>query len=309
VAATDAADRAASEAEAARVVAEQTDNYLTDAADAYAKHVEARRSIDDSLRSLGLTDPGNLDSDRLSALLAERRAALAELSSAHQTLELSGAVERVASLEKEVANLRRSSDVVAAKVADAQRRFELAKQIDSATRAVANEISIEQFETVMPLLKELYRRLRPHNEWTEINSEFGGKVRASLNFTVGNGKNPQFLFSSGQRRAAGLAFLLAVHLSRPWCQWRSILLDDPVQHVDDYRALNLVEVLSAIRRSGRQVVIAVEDPSLADLLCRRLRSSSAEPGVRIDLDAGLELPRIHMISPMPKSILSLRATG
>ena len=64
----------------------------------------------------------------------------------------------------------------------------------------------------MPLLRELYRRLRPHADWVEIESDFGGKVRGSLNFTVGDGHNPQFLFSSGQRRAAGLAFLLAIHL-------------------------------------------------------------------------------------------------
>src|SRR6267154_4326418 len=90
--------------------------------------------------------------------------------------------------------------------------------------------------------------------------------RGSLNFVVGDGHNPQFLFSSGQRRAAGLAFLLAVHLSRPWCGWQSLLLDDPVQHIDDYRALNLVEVLTAIRRTSRQVIVAVEDPALANLL-------------------------------------------
>src|SRR5205823_9206237 len=95
--------------------------------------------------------------------------------------------------------------------------------------------------------------------------------------------NPQFLFSSGQRRATGLAFLLAVHLSRPWCIWRSLLLDDPVQHIDDYRALNLVEVLSAIRRTGRQVIVAVEDPALADVLCRRLRSANEYGGRHFDL--------------------------
>jgi len=44
------------------------------------------------------------------------------------------------------------------------------------------------------------------------------------------------------------------------------------QHIDDYRALNLVEVLAAVRRQGRQVIVAVEDSALADLLCRRLRS-------------------------------------
>ena len=163
----------------------------------------------------------------------------------------------------------------------------------------------------MPLLKELYRRLRPHADWTEINSDFGGKVRGSLNFTVGEGRNPQFLFSSGQRRAAGLAFLLAVHLSRPWCHWRTLLLDDPVQHVDDYRALNLVEVLAAIRRSGRQVVVAVEDSALADLLCRRLRSSSTEPGRRYDLgygaDGSAKIVAMFDVLPLQRDALRLAA--
>ena len=135
---------------------------------------------------------------------------------------------------------------------------------------------------MLPLLKELYRRLRPHADWSEIEIDIAGKLRASLNFTVGEGYNPQFLFSSGQRRAAGLAFLLAVHLSRPWCALNTLMLDDPIQHIDDYRSLNLVEVLSAIRRSGRQVIIAVEDRALADVLCRRFRSSSEQPGVRLE---------------------------
>src|SRR5882757_3107124 len=126
--------------------------------------------------------------------------------------------------------------------------------------------------------------------------------RGSLNFSVGDGCNPQFLFSSGQRRAAGLAFLLAVHLSRPWCRWQSLLLDDPVQHVDDYRALNLVEVLAAIRRSGRQVVVAVEDVALADVLCRRLRSSNEGGGRHFELRTATsgtaEISKRHDIHPM-----------
>jgi ABC-type hemin transport system ATPase subunit len=159
----------------------------------------------------------------------------------------------------------------------------------------------------MPLLKELYRRLRPHANWAEIESDFGGKIRGSLNFTVGDGYNPQFLFSSGQRRAAGLAFLLAVHLSRPWCRWRSLLMDDPVQHIDDYRALNLVEVLTAIRRTGRQVIVAVEDISLANVLCRRLRSSTNDSGRHVELRTSAtgtaEIVDVQDIYPMPRLVL------
>jgi chromosome segregation protein len=48
-----------------------------------------------------------------------------------------------------------------------------------------------------------------------------------------------------------------------WC-FEMKLLDDPVQHIDDYRALNLVEILAAIRRTGRQVIVSVEDTALAN---------------------------------------------
>ncbi|MFL6856617.1 MAG: chromosome segregation protein SMC, partial [Allosphingosinicella sp.] len=127
--------------------------------------------------------------------------------------------------------------------------------------------------------------------------------------TVGSGKNPQFLFSSGQRRAAGLAFLLAIHLSRPWCKFQTLLLDDPVQHIDDYRALNLVEVLSAIRKGKRQVVVAVEDAALADALCRRLRSTASSPGCRYDLTLGSDgasrVASVVDVAPMQSGILRL----
>jgi DNA repair exonuclease SbcCD ATPase subunit len=184
-------------------------------------------------------------------------------------------------LEVRIATLRDRVEQEVAKLTSAERAVEAARQIDASARTVANEILTEQFDTVLPLLKELYRRLRPHSEWREVQVEFGGRVRGSLNFSVEGGRNPQFLFSSGQRRAAGLAFLLAMHMSRRWCRWQSLLLDDPIQHIDDYRALNLVEVLGAIRRTGEQVIVAVEDTALADVLCRRLRSSIGEFGRRL----------------------------
>jgi chromosome segregation protein len=223
------------------------------------------------------------------------------------TLETSIAIDRVKALEVRIASLRARSELEAARLSAASRAVEAAHQIDTAARTVANQILTEQFGIVMPLLKELYKRLRPHAEWSEIESDFGGKVRGSLNFLVAGGHNPQFLFSSGQRRAAGLAFLLAVHMSRPWCRWRSLLLDDPVQHIDDYRALNLVEVLTAIRRTGQQVLVAVEDTALANLLSRRLRSASGDLGRLFELGMSktgtAQIESEREVYPMPRSVL------
>jgi chromosome segregation protein len=240
-------------------------------------------------------------------LLLLKQEKTAQLEHALFVLEVSSARDHVTAVEGRVEQIRDRVDDETAKLTAAERAVEAARQIDNAAREAANQVLTEQFDTVMPLLKELYMRLRPHADWREIETDFGGRVRASLNFTVGEGKNPQFLFSSGQRRAAGIAFLLAIHLSRPWCRLRSLLLDDPVQHVDDYRALNLVEVLSAVRRTGRQVIIAVEDSALADVLCRRLRSTAVEAGRRFELttakNGSAAIERQSDIFPLTPEIL------
>jgi DNA repair exonuclease SbcCD ATPase subunit len=242
-------------------------------------------------------------------LLVQEQQRLVQLERALLILESSGAMDRIRILEARIATLRATVDQEVANLSAAEKALEAARQIDASAKTVANEILAEQFDTVMPLLQELYRRLRPHSEWKEIEVEFGGRVRASLNFSVEGGRNPQFLFSSGQRRATGLAFLLAIHLSRRWSRWQSLLLDDPVQHIDDYRALNLVEVLSAIRRTGRQIIVAVEDGALADVLCRRLRASIGDFGRRFDLRTSktgtAEISAREDVHPLPREVLQL----
>jgi len=101
---------------------------------------------------------------------------------------------------------------------------------------------------------------------------------------VGENMNLRFMFSSGQRRAAGLAFLLSVHMARPWCRLQTLIMDDPIQHIDDFRALHLVEVLSALRRTGHQIICTVEDAALADLLCRRLHTDAESEGVLVGME-------------------------
>ena len=110
-------------------------------------------------------------------------------------------------------------------------------------------------------------RLRPHRERTGIQYLMRGDVKRFLSLEVGSGMNPRFIFSSGQRRALALAFLLAVHLSRTWARLQTLVLDDPIQHIDDFRALHLTETLGSIRQGGRQIICMVENRDLADLLC------------------------------------------
>jgi chromosome segregation protein len=85
------------------------------------------------------------------------------------------------------------------------------------------------------------------------------------------------------------------------------VLDDPVQHIDDFRALQLVEVLSACRKADRQIACAVEDPALVDVLCRRFRSTEESPGARVDLDydpaKGSHVVGYDFVRPFPRDVL------
>lgn len=249
------------------------------------------------------------DAETATRALLRLQEELSLLEQSAAALEASGAQDLVVSAAGDVEQLRSHVEAETDRLTAAERVHEKAVQIEKAAKVVANEMIGEQVDTVLPLLKELYRRLRPHADWREIEIDIAGQVRASLNFSVGDGKNPQFLFSSGQRRAAGLAFLLAVHLSRPWCGLEALLLDDPVQHVDDYRALNLIEVLAAVRRSGRQVIVSVQDAALADILCRRLRSTVEERGKRFDLETDLHGSAIisgeHEIPALSRTVFEI----
>lgn len=253
------------------------------------------------------------DPDGLEQAISPERDRLIDLERALLVLEASQAVSRMSSIESNISALRAEIEKLAQSVSQSQNAVTAAREIERSVRRVSAEIIDERLAQISPLLNELYQRLRPHADWRTIDYSIRGDVRRFLSLKVGDGLNPQFVFSSGQRRAAGLAFLLSVHLARAWTPLRSLLLDDPVQHIDDFRALHLVEVLAALRLDGRQIICAVEDPALADLLCRRLVSTSTEGGRRLDIDLGplgaTSVVIDQEINPMPVGVLRGAATA
>ena len=239
--------------------------------------------------------------------ITANRAELTDVERALSAVNASRAVERLRGLELAVSAARERVGATEKRLSQSRAAGDQIREALATIRRVQGEYVNEQLAQLEPLMLEVYQRLRPHIDWPEVRYRLRGDVRRMLSLEIGEGVNPSFMFSSGQRRAAGLSFLLAVHLSRRWCRLDTLILDDPVQHIDDYRALHLVEVLGAIRRTGRQVVCTVEDESLGNLLARRLRSDADEPGVIVTMSyssqAGTHVASVQHVVPMPKSIL------
>lgn len=266
-----------------------------------------RQAYLERLSQLGMGPQWAAEPEKLEKSVESERERYLHLERAVLTLEASQAVELVTNIEARVVGSRTRASQSETSMTRARAAHVSAKDIAHAVARTSAEIVDERLALISPLLNELYARLRPHADWRSIEYSVRGDVRRFLSLRVGDDLNPQFIFSSGQRRAAGLAFLLSVHLSRAWSGWKTLLLDDPVQHIDDFRAVHLVEVLAALRMDGRQLVCAVEDSQLADLLCRRLISTSEEPGIRYDLayepTGGVAFAMADEVSPLGLGML------
>jgi hypothetical protein len=266
------------------------------------------KELESEVRKYGIGPaPGKNYPPILQKEIESRRNKLLAIEKAISTIESSRVFERILELQRELEVAKRES-------AEIEKRIEVLRSAESRgsralseVKRVLGEIVDERLAELSPLFKELYSRLRPHIDWPDISYHIRGDIRRFLSLKVGEELNPRFMFSSGQRRAAGLAFLLAVHLSRSWCRLSTLILDDPVHHIDDFRALNLVELLAAMRRSGRQLICTTEDSALADLLCRRLRSSETDEGRLINLEykagEGIKVASMREIYPFPAEVI------
>lgn len=245
--------------------------------------------------------------ESISSTLENKRNRLKDFQSHLDALEAFEAGDRLIELQHQRDDAEKLADDLAKRIEFMARVSQGARAASDTTKRISREVIENRLAAMNPLLSELYARLKPHVAYDEVKYRMRGDVLRFLRLEVGEDINPRFTFSSGQRRALGLAFLLAVYLTRPWCRLKTLVLDDPVQHVDDYRALHLAEVLGSVRQLGHQVICTVEDSALANLLCRRLRSSEAQEGLLVELgfspEQGVTLQKATPVGPLPSRIL------
>lgn len=264
-----------------------------------AEASQALARFDQNRTALGLSPTSDVGA--VQAQIADLDESLARAAADLRTL---GTTEYDEVLQREIRRVEAATEQLEAAertAGRARRAAATAKALHDAARRAVSETLDERLGRVQPLMSELYQRLNPHPVWKELDYAIRGDVKRFMTLQVGGHRNPQFIFSSGQRRATGLAFLLSVNLSLAWSQWKTIMLDDPVQHVDDFRAVHLAEVMGQLVRRGRQIICAVEDAALADLLCRRLPNTHLGAARRVSLKLEADgSSSIEHASPIPE---------
>lgn len=107
---------------------------------------------------------------------------------------------------------------------------------------------------------------------------------------------PKLFLSEAQANVLALAIFLSFASSQQWSRLQTILLDDPVQHLDDLDAVAFLDNLRAVVLQRRkQVFVSTCDQNLYLLMIRKFRVIGKE-GIRFRgislLDNGSNAPEV-----------------
>jgi hypothetical protein len=136
------------------------------------------------------------------------------------------------------------------------------------------------FQSVEPTLDTLYGRLRPHPVLDSIRLEVGsyderGEVKF-IAYAPNASANVSTIFSSAQLNAVAVCLFLAMNLSMTRSQLGFALLDDPIQNMDDFNVLGLLDLLRGLL-GKRQFFVSTHDEQIGSLVRRKLRPTESGP--------------------------------
>jgi DNA repair protein SbcC/Rad50 len=189
---------------------------------------------------------------------------------------------------KELVGSREQTGVVAGAVLDG-------------LRSAASEVVAAQLEKLDPLLQRIYATADPHPSFRVVRLLTKiARGRGRLNAAVFDpqadlsSESPETVLSSSQMNALAVSLFLALNFGVPTLPMQAVMLDDPLQSLDDVNLLGLIDLL---RRSKdqRQLLVSTHDMRFGRLLARKLRPVSDSQRTRlIELSAwGSEGPIVE----------------
>ena len=192
------------------------------------------------------------------------------------------ASERASALPRQQAQL----EDVQRKLATQEDAYEAARRAETATTTLAQqataastEIFRERFAALEPLMNDIYSRLDPHPAFTHLDFNVetyrskGTAVAQVVDHEADIRANPMVVFSSAQANSVVLAAFLAIGWAARERGLPFVLLDDPLQALDDVNVLGFADVARRLRRQ-RQLVVATHEERFALLLERKLTGRS-----------------------------------
>jgi DNA repair exonuclease SbcCD ATPase subunit len=274
-AAVEVAERALNEAHQKRQAADeeaQKLDQLRSERDAQAAWFQAS-AVEDELIRLRIGTPteerisatsGHLR--RLEAAIDRWQAAIAESAALAQAPARRA---RVAQQEEQERQMRVEVEQLAAL------ELSLKGLAAAATEAVV-DVTEQWLTELNPLFGAVYNRLAAHPTFTELGLEhdiYYGKGRTLprvYDRLLDISDNPQLVCSEGQLNVVALSYFIAFALSAGDRSLPFLIMDDPLQFMDEISVLGFADLCRQLRTS-RQILVTTHDRRFARLLERKVR--------------------------------------
>jgi hypothetical protein len=194
--------------------------------------------------------------------------------------------DEIAAADGELLRLQTALKEARARASDASAREEQAKTLQRAATRAATGVAQARFRELAPLIADIYSRLDPHPVFKALDFALGvyrerGEARPvvrDVDETVE--AEPLIVFSSSQANVAALSVFLALGWAAGIDAMPFVLLDDPLQSLDDVNALGFADLCRHVRQQ-RQLIVSTHDRRLAALLERKLAPRTTGEETRV----------------------------
>ncbi|MEI3604533.1 SMC family ATPase [Pseudogracilibacillus sp. SE30717A] len=135
------------------------------------------------------------------------------------------------------------------------------------------------------LINNIYKRIYPHPYFTNIKLELGTnnsgnnvlQIKCYREDQSSCEINPTFTFSTAQMNVVAISIFFALALRQQCTRLSTILLDDPVQSMDDINILAFIDILRSISSEeitltlNKQVIMSTHDEKIFRLMTKKFR--------------------------------------
>jgi DNA repair exonuclease SbcCD ATPase subunit len=214
-------------------------------------------------RAIGVDPENPGESIRaLKGRILELNQSLSGLEEKRQVLQQVGSLGR---LKREIDELARAKEDVRRQVEASSREESRLREWASHMESLEAEVVTRQVDAVSthlnrlePTMQRLYQRLNPHPIFGKVRIRVDEKTReldVEAEASVGRDRlgdisiSPSAFFSDAQMNSLAITVFLAGTLRQRWSGFNTILIDDPIQQMDE---MNVCAFLDLIRGLSRQ---------------------------------------------------------
>lgn len=189
--------------------------------------------------------------------------------------------------ERTLTELQKQSADHKQRISERQETGELASKIINELRGVSLDVVAARMEEIGPLLQRIYSTADPHPTFRSVrvlSRVFRGRGRLSTEIADPlNEKTsgaPEVVLSSSQMNALAVSIFLALNLGTQGSPLSAIMLDDPLQSLDDVNLLGLIDLFRRLT-ANRQLIVSTHDSRFGKLLQRKLRPVTEAQRTRV----------------------------